>query len=76
MQLENGVILPVEVVIALEVLESPAELLSAIFTNPAEALLALSNIGSDMSPAVREEGQKAVVAAVVVGQIAMIRRKP
>lgn len=76
MQLENGVILPVEVVIALQVLESPAEILSTLFSDPGEVLTALSNIGSDMTPDEREQGQKAVVAAVVVGQVATIRRKP
>ena len=30
----------------------------------------LSNVGADMNPAVREDAQKATVAAVIVGQIA------
>jgi hypothetical protein len=35
-----------------------------------EAFNALGNVGADMQPEVREEAQKAVVSAVIVGQIA------
>jgi hypothetical protein len=69
-QLENGVVLEAGVVVALQLLENPAELLSEIFTNPAEVLTALSNIGADMSPEVREESEKVIVSAVIAGNIA------
>jgi hypothetical protein len=69
-QLENGVILEAGVVVALQLLENPAELLAEIFTNPAEVLTALSNIGADMSPEVREESEKVIVSAVIAGNIA------
>jgi len=69
-ELANGVVLPAGVVAALELFDNPAELLSEIFTNPAEVFTALSNIGADMSPEVRETSEKVVVAAVIVGQIA------
>jgi hypothetical protein len=86
-QLENGVVLEAGVVVALQLLENPAELLSEIFTNPAEVLTALSNIGADMSPEVREESEKVVISAVIAGNIATqaaasagavaaLRRKP
>jgi hypothetical protein len=69
---ENGneVVITAEVAAALLVLENPAELLNAIFTDPAQALLALGSIGADMSPEERAESEKTVVAAVIVGQIA------
>jgi hypothetical protein len=69
---ENGneVVITAEVAAALLVLENPAELLNAIFTDPAQALLALGSIGADMSPEERAESEQAVVAAVIVGQIA------
>lgn len=69
-ELENGVILTAEVVVALQLLENPAELLGAIFTNPAQALTALSNIGADMSPEVREKSEKVVISAIIAGGIA------
>ena len=69
-ELANGVVLTAGVVAALELLENPAELISEIFTNPGEVLTALSNIGADMSPEVREASEKVIVAAVIVGQIA------
>jgi hypothetical protein len=69
-QLENGVVLTAEVVIALQLLEDPAALLAELFSNPAEVFTALSNIGADMSPEVREQSEKVVVAAVIVGNIA------
>lgn len=86
-QLENGVVLEAGVVVALQLLENPAELLAEIFTNPAEVLTALSNIGADMSPEVREESEKVIISAVIAGNIATqaaasagavaaIRRKP
>jgi hypothetical protein len=86
-QLENGVVLEAGVIVALQLLENPAELLSEIFTNPAEVLTALSNIGADMSPEVREESKKVVISAVIAGNIATqaaasagavaaLRRKP
>jgi hypothetical protein len=69
---ENGneVVITAEVAAALVVLESPAALLEAIFTDPAQALLALGSIGADMSDEERAESEKTVVAAVIVGQIA------
>jgi hypothetical protein len=86
-QLENGVVLEAGVVIALQLLENPVELLSEIFTNPAEVLTALSNIGADMSQEVREESEKVIISAVIAGNIATqaaasagavaaLRRKP
>ena len=69
---ENGnkVVITAEVAAALVVLENPAALVSAIFTNPAQALLALGSIGADMSDEEREESQETIVAAVIVGGIA------
>jgi hypothetical protein len=69
---ENGneVVITAEVAAALVVLKNPAALVEAIFTNPAQALLALGSIGADMSDEEREESQKTIVAAVIVGGIA------
>jgi hypothetical protein len=69
---ENGneVVITAEVAQALTVLENPAELVNAIFTDPAQALLALASIGADMSDEEREESEKTIVAAVIVGGIA------
>jgi hypothetical protein len=69
-ELANGVVLTAEVVIALELLENPAELLAEIFSDPGAVMTALSNIGADMTTEEREESEKVVVAAVIVGQIA------
>ena len=69
-ELENGVILTAEVVVALQLLENPAELLSAIFTDPTQVFTALSNIGADMSPEVREKSEKVVISAIIAGGIA------
>lgn len=66
----NEVVITAEVAAALTVLESPAELIKAIFTDPAQALLAISSIGADMSTEEKEESEKTVIAAVIVGQIA------
>ena len=64
---ENGnpVIIEAEVAAALTVLESPSELIGAIFDDPTQVLLALGSIGADMSPQEREEATKMVVATVV-----------
>jgi hypothetical protein len=69
---ENGneVVITAEVAAALEVLANPAELINAIFTDPAQALLAIASIGADMSTEERTESEKTIVAAVIVGQIA------
>jgi hypothetical protein len=69
---ENGnqVVITAEVAQALTVLENPAALVTAIFTDPAQALLALGSIGADMSPQERAESEKTIVAAVIVGGIA------
>ena len=66
----NQVVITAEVAAALAVLSNPAELLNAIFTDPAQALLALGSIGADMSPEEREESEKTILAAVIVGGIA------
>jgi len=69
-ELENGVILTAEVVVALTLLENPSELISAIFTDPGQALMALANVGADMSPEVREKAQNTVLASIIAGGIA------
>jgi hypothetical protein len=72
--LENGVVLTAEVADALEIFDSGAELLATIFDNPAKAFKALANIGADMTQEERETAQNTVVAAVVVTQIAQVRK--
>ena len=67
--LENGVILFAEVADALEMFENPSEILSAIFTDPGKALVALANVGADMTPEKREESQKVVLASIIAAQI-------
>jgi len=66
----NEIVITAEVAAALVVLENPAALVSAIFTDPAKALLALGSIGADMSVEERQESEKTIVAAVIVGGIA------
>ena len=67
--LENGVVITAEVADALEIFEDPAELLSAVFTDPGKAIKAIANIGADMSPSVRKDAQAVTVSAVVVSQV-------
>jgi hypothetical protein len=69
-ELSNGVVLEAGVVMALDLFNNPAELLSEIFTDPAQVLTALTNIGADMSPEVREQSEKVIISAVIAGQIA------
>jgi hypothetical protein len=68
--LDNGVVLTEQQAVAVALLQNPGELLTTIFTDPIAALSALGQVGSDMSPEVRAQSQKVVVAAVIVGQIA------
>jgi hypothetical protein len=70
---ENGneVVITAEVAAALVVLESPAALVEALFTDPGQALLAIASIGADMSEEERAESEKIIVAAVIAGQAAV-----
>jgi hypothetical protein len=70
-QLDNGVVLEAGTVVALQLLENPAELIAAIFDSPAEVFTAISNIGADMSEEEREESEKVIVASVIAGQAAV-----
>jgi len=70
-QLDNGVVLEAGTVIALQLLENPAELLATIFTNPAQALTAISNIGADMSDEERTTSENTIIASVIAGQAAI-----
>jgi len=67
----NAVVITAEVAASLELLADPSALLAEVFTNPAEALQALGNIGADMSPQEREEATNMVVATVVAAGAAM-----
>jgi hypothetical protein len=67
----NEVVITAEVAAALVVLESPAALVEAIFTDPAQALLAIASIGADMSEEEREESEKIIIASVIAGQAAV-----
>ena len=66
----NPVIITAEIADALELLASPAEIISAIFESPAQLIFALGNLGADMSPEEREEATKTIIAATIVGNIA------
>ena len=70
---ENGneVIIVAEVAAALQVLESPSELIGAIFDDPGQVILALGSIGADMSTEERKEATEMVVATVVAAGAAM-----
>ena len=72
--LENGVVLTAEVADAIEIFDTPTELLSTVFSDPGKALKALANVGADMTEEEREVSQNIVVAAVVVTQVAQVRR--
>ena len=48
-----------------------APVIGAAVVAIADALNALGNAGADMSPQVREQSEKVVIAAVIVGQVAM-----
>jgi hypothetical protein len=72
--LENGVILTAEVADAIEIFDTPTELLSTVFSDPGKALKALQNVGADMTEEERETSQNTVVAAVIVTQVAQVRR--
>ena len=70
-QLDNGVVITAAVAVALELFDSPAGLISAIFSNPEEVLTAITNIGADMSEEERAESEKTIVASVIAGQAAI-----
>ena len=72
--LENGVVLTAEIADAIEIFESGAEVIAAILNDPAKALKAFVNVGADMTPEERETSQNTVVAAVVVTQVAQVRK--
>ena len=70
-QLDNGVVLEAGTVVALQLLENPAELISAIFDNPAEVFTAISNIGADMSDEERTTSEQTIIASVIASQAAI-----
>jgi len=70
-QLDNGVVLEAGTVVALQLLENPAELLAEIFNDPGKVLTALSNIGADMSDEERTTSQNTIIASVIAGQAAI-----
>jgi hypothetical protein len=67
--LPNGVVLTAKVADAIQIFNSPSAVVSAIFTDPGKALTAIANIGADMTPKVRKQSQKVVVASVIAAQI-------
>jgi len=67
----NAVVITAEVAAALVVLENPAALVTAIFTDPGQALLAIASIGADMSNEERVESEKIIIASVIAGQAAV-----
>jgi hypothetical protein len=70
-ELDNGVVLEAGTVVALQLLESPAELIAEIFTDPGQVLTALSNIGADMSEEERTESEQTIIASVIATQAAV-----
>jgi len=70
-QLDNGVVLEAGTVVALQLLENPAELIAEIFSDPGQVLTALSNIGADMSDEERTESEQTIIASVIATQAAV-----
>jgi len=70
-QLDNGVVLEAGTVVALQLLENPAELIAEIFNDPGQVLTALSNIGADMSDEERTASENTIIASVIAGQAAI-----
>ena len=70
---ENGneIVIIAEVAAALELIADPGALVSAIFDDPAQALLAVASLGADMSEEEREESEKVIVTSVIVTGIAL-----
>ena len=67
----NEVVVTAEVAAALQIFESPAELVSAIFNDPGQVLTAVANIGADMSDEERKESEEIIVASVIASQAAI-----
>ncbi len=67
----NSVIIVAEVAAALQVLESPAEFISAVFDDPGQALTAALNIGADMSDEERKDAEEMVVSAIIASNAAI-----
>jgi len=67
----NSVIIVAEVAAALQVLESPAKFISAVFDNPEQALTAVLNIGADMSDEERKGAEEMVVSAIIASNAAI-----
>jgi hypothetical protein len=69
---ENGneVVITAEVAVALELLTSAGDILTAAFESPAQLLFAIGNLGADMSPEERKEASETIIAATIVGNIA------
>jgi polyhydroxyalkanoate synthesis regulator phasin len=67
----NSVIIVAEIAAALQVLESPAKFVSAIFDDPGQALTAVLNIGADMSNEERKEAEEMVVSAIIATNAAI-----
>ena len=70
-QLDNGVVLEAGTVVALQLLENPAELIAEIFNDPGQVLTAISNIGADMSEEERTESEQTIIASVIATQAAV-----
>ena len=68
----NPIVIVAEVADALQLVEDPGALVGALFTDPGKALMALANIGADMSPVERKESQQVVVASIIVASIATL----
>jgi hypothetical protein len=66
----NAVVIDAETAASLEVFKSPQAFVTEVFTDPAQAVEAIRNIGKDMSEEEREESQEIVVASVVVANVA------
>jgi hypothetical protein len=69
-ELDNGVVVTAEVAIAVALLQDPGAMLQTLFTDPTAAFAALGSVGADMTPEVRAQSEKVVIAAVIAGNIA------
>jgi hypothetical protein len=61
----NALVITAEVAANVELVQDPAALLEAVFTDPGAALAAFGSIGADMTEEEREEATDMVIATVV-----------
>jgi hypothetical protein len=67
--LDNGVVITASVADAIQIFDTPSDVLTTVLVDPKKVFKAISNVGADLPKKVRKKSQQVVFPVIIVGSV-------